>query len=136
MQRGATNFDVSYEVEKIDMASKVTDAILKAWIKVGRPEFDDTSTQFWFVIDQIVKGYLILFPQEFQDWMHDRALDLEVERSVAESARKGISQVGAYPPMLFRMLYAFFPGAKLSNKKFSHSFFNRYPQFKNTNYKI
>lgn len=123
--------------ETIDRASLIADAVLKAYIKVGRPPYDIDSQTFWFVIDNIVKAWINLFEQEYNDWLHDRQLDLDTERDIKDSVKvNGVARVGTYPPNLFKMIRSFYPDAQVHDKSFQKMFFGRYPLFSNTNYKI
>lgn len=123
--------------EVIDRSSLIADAILKCYIKVGRPEYDIDSQAFWFVIDNIVQAWINLYPQEYEYWMHDRQLDLDNERSMVDTVKNnGVARMGAYPPTLLKMIRAFFPDSKVYDKTFQKAFFGRYPLFSTTNYKL
>lgn len=123
--------------EVVDRSSLIADAILKCYVKVGRPAYDLDSQAFWFVIDNIVQAWINLYKQEYEYWIHDRQIDLDNERSLKDTVKaNGFSRMGAYPPTLLKMLRAFFPDAKTNDKDFQIKFFNRYPLFTTTNNKL
>jgi len=130
------DLSIGYEIEERDKAWYISEGLLRIYERLGKPEVDISSPTFWLMIDQIVLVWHKLFPKEVADWEHDRAIDLAVERSISESAKSGFARMGAYPPTLFRLLKGFYPDIPLSKRPFQRQFFNRYPLFRTTKYRI
>lgn len=100
----------------------------------GKPDFDRKSSTFWEMIFDIIKVWENMWPTEMDDWKHDRAIDLELERSLQESVKHGLKKTMAYPPHLFKLLKAYWPNGKLADREFTQEFMKRYPIFRNSNY--
>lgn len=104
--------------------------------KLGNPP-DLTSEAGLKLMDAIIGVWYKHFPQEAKDWAHDRAIDLETEKSLsylASTKSAGYNPVG-YPPMLFQLIKAMFPDLKLQNKKVFMKLIKIYPNlFKTSNY--
>ena len=104
------------------------------FIKFGRPEADVKSLVFWDMMGQIIQVWMKTFPQECDDWIHDVKLDLAVERTVKESAKKGFKRAIGFPPRLFRMIKQYFPDIKVQNKKFIKKCIKTFPMLHNSNF--
>lgn len=102
----------------------------------GRPDFDDKSSKFWEMVFDIIKVWEKLWPRELEDWLHDRKIDLAVEKSISELSKSklGLKKSMAYPPHLFQLLHAYWPQGKFADKEFTHHFKSRFPMFNNSNY--
>lgn len=126
--------DFVYELAN-PYASAISQALMKIYEKLGRPEAVDSDTG-WIMLDEIVRVWYSLFPQEVKDWNHDLELDLTVERSVGQAVKAGGYTPLSCPPRLFMLIRAVFPEFKLSDKKLWHRLVTRYPFLKTTNYKL
>ena len=104
------------------------------YIKFGRPKADVSSPVFWNMLGQIIQVWMKTYPQEFDDWMHDLKVDLAVERSIKESATKGIKKSIGFPQRLFQMVRLYFPDLKFNNKKFVQKCIKTFPMLHNSNY--
>ena len=76
------------------------------------------------------------YPEEFNDWIHDVKLDLEVERSLKETLKsgKGFKKAIGFPPRLFAMIRLYFPKIKVQNKKFIRKCIKTFPMLHTSNY--
>ena len=99
--------------------------------KLGNPE-DCSTEQGWKLIDAIVLFWEANYPQEVNDWRHDRAIDLANERD----KHKLLYNPVTYPARLFKLLCIFFPYMSLSDREFHSKLVARQPLFKSSNYKI
>jgi hypothetical protein len=99
--------------------------------KLGNPQ--DCSTEAgWKLIDAIVLFWEANYPQEVNDWRHDRKIDLENERDKHVHLYNPVT----YPTRLFKLLKIFFPYMSLSDRNFYTKLVKRQALFKSTNYKI
>jgi hypothetical protein len=104
--------------------------------KLGNPPDIDSDAGLK-LMDGIIGVWMKHFPQEAKDWAHDRAIDLETEKSLsylASTKSAGYNPVG-YPPMLFKLIKTMFPDIKLQNKKVFMKLIQIYPNlFATSNY--
>jgi hypothetical protein len=105
--------DVKYEpVTKNGTA--ITNALVNIWERFGRPE--DFSTQAGkTLLQEIISVWKYFFRQEYEDTLHDNAMDIKYEKEVGKMEH-GYSPI-MYPPTLFNLIKAMFPGVNLSSRK-------------------
>jgi len=105
-------------------------------IKLGNPTDIETESGLK-LMDAVVGVWQKHFPQEGEDWTHDRAIDLKYEKSLsylASDKSAGYNPAG-YPPMLFKLIKIMFPDLKLQNKKVFFKLIKIYPNlFGTSNY--
>lgn len=128
------------DLREYDAVSKAgaayTQGLMRIWERLGRPE--DCSTESgWTMLDQLVNCWTVNFPQEAQDWLHDRKLDLESEITLSQLSKKdgGYNPI-TYPPTFYNLIKAMLPHQKLNDKRFMHKLAIRHPLFQTTNHKI
>lgn len=104
--------------------------------KLGNPSDLDTESGLK-LMDAVIGAWQKHFPQEAEDWIHDRRMDLENEKSLkylASTESAGYNPVG-YPPKLFQLIKTMFPGIRLQNKQVYQKLIRIYPNlFKTSNY--
>lgn len=118
----------------VERARKLTDWLEGRFKINGSPEFDPKSANFWEMVYDIIMAFQRGFAKEFNDWLHDRDIDLAVERALKDSVKGGFKKSVAFPPTLFKLLKAYWPQGKLQDKSFVSQFKKRYPQFRNSNW--
>lgn len=104
--------------------------------KLGNPT-DIESESGLKLMDAIIGAWQKHFPQEVADWIHDRKIDLDNEKSLRElvSDKSAGYNPATYPPMLFKLIKVMFPNLKLQDKKVFQKLINIYPGlFKTSNY--
>ena len=104
--------------------------------RLGNPP--DINTEAGLkLMDGVIGVWQKHFPQEAADWLHDKKIDLENEKSLsylASDKSVGYNPVG-YPPVLFKLIKVMFPDLKLQNKKVFTKLLKAYPGlFKTSNY--
>jgi len=104
------------------------------YMRFGKPPWDNKSLVSWNMLGQIIQVWMKMYPQEFEDWMHDVKLELSVERSLKESVTKGFKKSIGFPPRLFAMIKLYFPEIKLQNKKFIQKCIKTFPMLHNSNF--
>lgn len=112
-----------------------TEALMRLYDRLGKPQ-DLSNETGWKMLEGIVSVWQKAFPQEVQDWKHDRAMDLENERSITDHVKGGVSNPVTYPPALFFLMKSIFPNVRFSDKKMQHELVQRFPVFKTTNYNV
>jgi len=104
--------------------------------KLNNPQ-DLTTPNGLKLMDAIIGAWQIHCKQEVKDWIHDRQLDLENEKSLHYLA--GTKSAGynpaTYPPALFKLIKVMFPNLKLQNRKVFTKLIKIYPNlFRTSNY--
>jgi len=113
----------------------LSEYLTRLYVRLGRPEADYSSNNFWIMIDELVNNWSVTHPDEAKEFTNnikiDRAAELTLTKLVRENHwKKSVS----YPPSLYQMIKIFFPNLKLQDKKFVAKFINRYPAFNASNY--
>jgi len=113
----------------------LSEYLTQLYVKLGRPEADYSSNNFWIMIDELVNNWSVTHPDEAKEFTNnikiDRAAEFILTKLVRENHwKKSVS----YPPSLYQMIKIFFPNLKLQDKKFVAKFINRYPIFNASNY--
>lgn len=137
--KGNKNFipkTVKFQGEEYEMVPKealgLTEGLLTVWKKLGKPE--DLSSQAGLkMLDNITHCWYKYFPDERNDWLHDRALELSEERSTKQSSKAGGYVVGVYPPTWYHLMKAFFPKLRLGQRDVVMTIVNRHKILKATN---
>lgn len=103
--------------------------------KLGNPP--DCSTEAgWKVLDYCVGVWYKFFPQEVKDYIHDKKIDLSIERDISDHVTGfGINTL-TYPPTLFQLLRTMLPQQNLKDKKFIHKLLISHPILKATKYSV
>ena len=89
------------------------------------------------LMDAVIGMWQKHFPQEVRDWVHDRKMDLDNEKSLSHliSDKSAGYNPATYPPKLFQLIKAMFPLLKLQNKQVFMKLIKIYPNlFKTSNY--
>lgn len=130
----ATVFDLS-SLEFNKYMGFLSDYLTQVYIRLGRPEGDIKSNNFWIMIDELVNNWSVVNPQESKDFVADIKLERSVEQTLNQLARNNTWKKSiAYPPSLYKMIKIFFPDLKLQDRKFIEKFISRYPIFNASNY--
>lgn len=116
-------------------AAALSKGLEEIWIKLGKPT-DMSTSQGWVVMDNIVQVWMKAFPYELEDFIHDRNIDLQTERTVREHVEGGVYNPVTYPGGLYSLIKAMFPDVNIAHRKFFKEFTSRYPLFKTTNLRI
>jgi len=104
--------------------------------RLGNPP-DLTSQAGLKLMDGVIGVWMKHFPQEAKDWAHDVKIDLENEKSLRDLNKDslGLFNPASYPPMLFKLIKAMFPGMKVQQKQVYTKLIQLYPDlFKTSNY--
>ena len=113
----------------------LSEYLTQLYIRLGRPEADIKSNNFWIMIDELVKDYSITHKEESDAFVSDIKLDRAVEQTLNQLVKTNSWKKSvAYPPSLYKMIKIFFPDLKLQDRKFIEKFINRYPIFNASNY--
>lgn len=109
--------------------------LTRVYIKLGRPEPDLKSNNFWVMIDELVNNWSVVYKEEARDFVSDIKLERAVEGTLSSMNKTNTWKKSvAYPPHLYQMIKVFFPDLKLQDRKFITKFINRYPLFNASNY--
>lgn len=104
--------------------------------KLGNPP-DVSSESGLKLMDAVIGVWQKHCPQEVADWMHDQTLMKETEKSLQElnAENTGLYNPASYPPILFALIRAIFPGIKLQAKEVWSILIKTYPGlFKSSKY--
>jgi len=112
----------------------LSDYLVRLYGKLGRPQADYGSDNFWVMVDEVVNNWSVVYPQEAKDFTSDVKLDRAVERSLGASVKGGFKKSVMYPPHFYQMIKIFFPSLRLQDRKFIDKFLIRYPSFNASNY--
>jgi hypothetical protein len=126
----------------LDMYEPPTEAELLTitWLdrvanKLGNPP--DLSTESgWKLMDAIVGVWMKHFPQEVNDTIHDRKVDLANEKSLHELVNTqsfGYNPM-SIPPSLFRLIKVMFPNMRLQDKQVWKKLIAQYDFLRTSNY--
>jgi hypothetical protein len=88
------------------------------------------------LMDAVIGFWEKHFSQEAKDWIHDRKIDLDNEKSLsylASTKSIGYNPV-SYPPTLFKLIKVMFPDMRLQDKKVWEKLIKIYPFFRTSNY--
>ena len=110
-----------------------SDYLTKLYIKLGRPEADYGSNNFWVMIDELVNMWSVVYKEEAENFIHDIRLERAIESGVGRDKMVLYKKSIAYPPHFYQMVKVFFNDLKLQDKKFIEKFLNRYPAFNASN---
>ena len=106
------------------------------WKQFGRPDDINTNTGEK-LLDEIIRVWQASFPEEVSNWIHDRQMDIDYERTMSAHLSSGGYNPVAYPPTLYQLIKIMLPKAKLQDKITYTRIANRYPKlFKTTNYAL
>jgi len=123
----------SMEVNKYLMV--LSDYLTRLYIKLGRPEADIASNNFWIMVDELVNNWSVVYKEESKNFVSDIKLERSVEGTLASMNKSNVWKKSvAYPPSLYRMIKIFFPSLKLQDRKFIGKFISRYPIFNASNF--
>ena len=121
------------EVNKYLMV--LSDYLTRLYIKLGRPEADIASNNFWIMVDELVNNWSVVYKEESKNFVSDIKLERSVEGTLASMNKSNVWKKSvAYPPSLYRMIKIFFPSLKLQDRKFIGKFISRYPIFNASNF--
>jgi len=113
----------------------LSDYLVRLYNKLGKPQADIKSDNFWIMIDELVNNWSVIHKQEAKDFVSDIRLERSVEGTLSAMNKKNIWKKSvAYPPKLYQMIKVFFPDLKLQDRKFINKFISRYPIFNASNY--
>lgn len=113
----------------------LSDYLMRLYVKLGRPEADIESNNFWIMIDELVNNWSVVHKDEAKAFVSDIRLERSVEKTLyALSKGNSWKKSVAYPPSLYQMIKIFFPNLKLQDRKFITKFISRYPIFNASNY--
>lgn len=104
--------------------------------KLGNPP-DVSSEAGLKLMDAVIGVWQKQCPDEVTDWMHDQTLMKGTEKSITElnSESVGLYNPASYPPKLFALIRAMFPGIKLQYREVWGVLIKMYPGlFKSSNY--
>ena len=118
----------------IERTRKVVDWLEGRYEQWGRPRFDIRSEIFWEMVFDIIKVWEKTWPNELKDWMHNRKVDLAIEKPLRELSKQGLKKSVGYPPHLYTLMKQYWPGGSFASKEFTQAFMGRYPMFRNSNY--
>jgi len=114
----------------------ITKALMDIWERIGQPEdfYCDTGKA---LLGEIANVFTYFYRQEYINFLHDRNLDLKYEKPLHQLGKEnhGITPI-SYPPTLFKLIRAMFPGAQLGTKKTQRVMFEVIPWLKTTNTKV
>jgi hypothetical protein len=111
------------------------DYLTRLYIKLGRPEADLKSNNFWIMVDELINNWSVVYKKESEDFISDIKLERSIESSLSSMNNKHQWKKSvAYPPHLYQMIKIFFPDLKLQDRNFITKFINRYPIFNASNY--
>ena len=123
----------SLEVNKY--LTVLSDYLTRLYIKLGRPEADLRSNNFWIMIDELVNNWSVVHKDESKAFVSDIKLERAVEKTLQDLSKNHLWKKSvAYPPSLYQMIKIFFPTLKLQDRKFITKFISRYPIFNASNY--
>lgn len=118
------------------MGAAYAKVLFEIWNNIGRPD-DLTTNSGWKLLDEIIRVWERSFPMEVIDWKHDRAIDLEAERTIRQHISAGGYNPVTYPPSLFNLIKIMLPRLKMADKRVHHQICQRYPDlFQTTNYAV
>lgn len=113
----------------------LSEYLTQLYIRLGRPEGDINSNNFWIMIDELVNDWSLVHVDEAKAFTDDIKLERAVEQTLTKLVKSNSWKKSvAYPPSLYKMIKIFFPDLKLQDRKFIEKFINRYPIFNASNY--
>ena len=114
----------------------ISKALMDIWERIGRPEdfYCDTGRA---LLGEIANVFTYFYRKEYQDFLHDRQIDLLNEKPLYQLAKEnhGIKPI-SYPPTLFKLIRAMFPDAQMGTKQTQKVMFEVIPWLKTTNTRI
>lgn len=113
----------------------LSDYLTRVYVKLGRPEADINSNNFWIMIDELVNNWSVVYKEEAKEFIETIKLDRAVENTLSSiSKNNNWKKTVAYPQSFYSMVKVFFPSLKLQDRKFYNKFISRYPIFYASNY--
>lgn len=113
----------------------LSEYLTQLYIRLGRPEADIKSNNFWIMIDELVNDWSLVHSEEAKAFTDDIKIDRAAEQTLQSLVKNNSWKKSvAYPPSLYKMIKIFFPDLKLQDRKFIEKFINRYPIFNASNY--
>jgi len=110
--------------------------IHKVYEKLGKPDTLNSETS-WKLVDAIMKVWVGLCPDEFEDFRQSVLDAQSIERNPCEANKVdgGYFPI-SYPMRLHAFLKVYFKNQDLVDRKIIKKFISRYPAFKVTRFKI
>lgn len=118
----------TYEIPT-KQAQAMTNAIMYAWEKMGRPEtpLSDSGEK---VMNVIIATWEDTFPKEATAWYEERRLYKVNEKTIKEQvAQRTGRSLASYPGYIYQVMKRVFPTFRLGDRDNVIKFVKKYPMF-------